>query len=92
MKCHGEIGMGDVEKFYPRINGQHYEYMVRQFEWIRDHKRRNANPEMVEQIKNFSDKDMQRSSATPLGSRCPRSSWPTRWIGRTLTSSESGAA
>ena len=59
VKCHGEIGMGDVEKFYPRINGQHYEYMVRQFEWIRDHKRRNANPEMVEQIKNFSDKDMQ---------------------------------
>jgi cytochrome c553 len=59
VKCHGETGMGDVEKFYPRINGQHYAYMVRQFEWIRDHKRRNANPEMVEQIKNFSDKDMQ---------------------------------
>jgi cytochrome c553 len=52
--------MGDVEKFYPRINGQHYNYMVRQFEWIRDGKRRNANPEMVEQIKNFPDADMQQ--------------------------------
>ena len=51
--------MGDVEKFYPRINGQHYKYMLRQFEWIRDGKRRNANPEMVEQIKNFNDEDMQ---------------------------------
>jgi len=58
VKCHGETGMGDVEKFYPRINGQHYNYMQRQFEWIRDGKRRNANPEMVEQIKGFSDTDM----------------------------------
>ncbi len=58
VQCHSETGMGDVEKFYPRINGQHYNYMVRQFEWIRDGKRRNANPEMVEQIKNFSNDDM----------------------------------
>jgi cytochrome c553 len=60
VKCHGDTGMGDVEKFYPRINGQHYNYMVRQFEWIRDGKRRNANPEMVEQIKNFTDQDMKQ--------------------------------
>ncbi|MGB5651043.1 MAG: c-type cytochrome, partial [Sedimenticolaceae bacterium] len=59
VKCHGETGMGDVEKFYPRINGQHYNYMLRQFEWIRDGKRRNSNPEMVEQIKNFTDEDMK---------------------------------
>ncbi|MEW8508437.1 MAG: c-type cytochrome [Candidatus Thiodiazotropha sp.] len=59
VKCHGENGEGDNEKFYPKIHGQHYAYMLRQFEWIRDGKRRNANPEMVEQIKNFSDKDME---------------------------------
>jgi cytochrome c553 len=58
-KCHGADGMGDAAKFYPRINGQHYNYMVRQFEWIRDGKRRNANPDMVAQIKSFTDKDMQ---------------------------------
>ncbi len=58
VKCHGENGEGNAEKFYPRIQGQHYKYMLRQFEWIRDGKRRNANPDMVEQIKNFSDKDM----------------------------------
>ncbi|MCW8943674.1 MAG: c-type cytochrome [Sedimenticola sp.] len=58
VRCHGDHGQGDVEKFYPRIEGQHYSYMLRQFEWIRDGKRRNANPDMVEQIKNFTDKDM----------------------------------
>lgn len=59
VRCHGEHGEGNREKFYPRIEGQHYAYMLRQFEWIRDGKRRNANPDMVEQIKNFTDKDMK---------------------------------
>lgn len=58
VKCHGENGRGDEEKFYPRIEGQHYKYMLRQFEWIRDGKRRNANPDMVKQIEGFSDDDM----------------------------------
>jgi cytochrome c553 len=59
VKCHGKQGEGDLEKFFPLIQGQHYKYMLRQFEWIRDGKRRNANPDMVKQIKEFSDKDMQ---------------------------------
>jgi len=59
VKCHGDNGEGHFEDFYPRLQGQHYLYMLRQFEWIRDGKRRNANPDMIEQIKNFSDKDMQ---------------------------------
>ncbi len=58
VKCHGETGLGDADKFYPKIQGQNYKYMLRQFEWIRDGKRRNANPDMVEQIKGFSDEDM----------------------------------
>jgi len=58
VKCHGEQGEGSEEKFYPRIQGQHYKYMLRQFEWIRDGKRRNANPDMVKQIQEFSDADM----------------------------------
>jgi cytochrome c553 len=59
VKCHGEQGEGHLEKFFPLIQGQHYNYMLRQFEWIRDGKRRNANPDMVKQIKEFSNKDMQ---------------------------------
>jgi cytochrome c553 len=58
VECHGESGRGDAEKFYPRIEGQHYKYMLRQFEWIRDGKRRNANPDMVKQIEGFSNDDM----------------------------------
>ncbi|HID81691.1 MAG TPA: c-type cytochrome [Chromatiales bacterium] len=57
--CHGAKGEGHKEKNYPRIAGQHYKYMVRQFEMIRDGKRRNANEDMVKQIKGFSEKDMQ---------------------------------
>ncbi|RLA08543.1 MAG: cytochrome C [Gammaproteobacteria bacterium] len=57
-ECHGKAGEGDAIKFYPKIVGQHYSYMIRQFEWIRDGKRRNANPDMVKQIKGFSDADM----------------------------------
>lgn len=59
VRCHGEIGLGDEAKFYPRINGQHYNYVVRQFEWIRDGKRRNANPDMVKQIREFTDQQMK---------------------------------
>jgi len=59
VRCHGKNGEGNEDKFFPRIQGQHYKYLVRQFEWIRDGKRRNANPDMVKQIKNFSDKDMR---------------------------------
>ncbi|HIJ21680.1 MAG: c-type cytochrome [Gammaproteobacteria bacterium] len=59
VQCHGEIGEGSQEKFYPKIQGQHYAYMLRQFEWIRDGKRRNANPDMVKQIAGFSDDDMK---------------------------------
>lgn len=57
VKCHGKTGEGNAAKFYPRIQGQHYNYMMRQFSWIRDGKRRNANPDMVKQIKNFSDEE-----------------------------------
>jgi cytochrome c553 len=59
VQCHGEIGQGNEEKYYPLILGQHYKYMLRQFEWIRDGKRRNANPDMVKQIANFTDEDMK---------------------------------
>ena len=57
VRCHGVDGAGDAAKYYPRIQGQHYEYLIRQYRWIKEGKRRNSNPDMVEQIKNFSDKD-----------------------------------
>ncbi len=59
VKCHGDHAQGNAKKFYPRLEGQHYAYMLRQFEWIRDGKRRNANPDMIKQIQKFSDDDMK---------------------------------
>ncbi len=58
-ECHGVNGEGDADDYYPRIQAQHYNYMLRQFEWIRDGKRRNASPDMVKQITGFSDRDMK---------------------------------
>jgi cytochrome c553 len=58
-RCHGETGEGDDETYMPRIQAQHYNYLVRQFEWIRDGKRRNADPAMVAQIEGFEDREMR---------------------------------
>jgi hypothetical protein len=47
-----------AEMHMPLIQGQHYLYLVRQFDRIRDGKRRNADPEMVEQIQSFTPRDV----------------------------------
>ena len=52
--CHGEDGEGIEEDVSPLIQGQHFRYLVRQFDWIRDGRRRNADKKMVKQIKGFS--------------------------------------
>ena len=58
VSCHGHAGEGDAGKFYPKDAGQHYTYLLRQAYDIRDGKRRNANPEMVDAIKDYSDADV----------------------------------
>ncbi len=57
VRCHGANGEGNGEKYYPRIQGQHYNYLLRQYKWIKEGKRRNANPDMIAQIQKFTDKD-----------------------------------
>lgn len=57
--CHREEGQGSYEMYYPRLQGQHYVYLLRQSEWIRDGKRRNANLSMVRKIAKFSNEDLQ---------------------------------
>jgi cytochrome c553 len=57
-KCHGESGEGNDKEFQPRIQGQHYEYLLRQFRWIKNGKRRNADATMVKQVKGFSERDI----------------------------------
>ena len=58
VECHGEYGEGIAEESMPLIQGQHYPYLVRQFEWIANGKRRNADAEMVRQIEGFSAEDI----------------------------------
>lgn len=56
--CHGENGEGKAEEFYPRIHGQHFRYLLRQLQWIKLGKRRNADPDMVQEFKKFSQSDL----------------------------------
>ena len=67
VECHGDHGQGNYKEYYPVIAGQTYLYLVRQFHWIKVGKRRNANPDMVKQIKGFSDFDMR--SVVDFGAR-----------------------
>jgi len=57
-KCHGENGEGSEKDFYPRIQGQHYEYIQRQMQWIKNSRRRNADEKMTDQLMGFSYGDI----------------------------------
>jgi cytochrome c553 len=55
--CHGEKGEGNAKKHMPLVQAQHYQYLVRQYRWIRIGLRRNADEEMVNQIQAFSPQE-----------------------------------
>jgi len=57
-ECHGSNGQGDDERYYPRIQGQHYLYLLRQLKWIQQEKRRNANPEMAKRVNKMKESDL----------------------------------
>lgn len=59
VECHGKHGEGNVKEHIPALWGQHYRYLVRQFEEIKIGKRRNADQEMRKQIKRFSGRDIR---------------------------------
>ena len=58
LECHGENGEGSNDGLAPRIQAQHYKYMLRQFQWIRDGKRRNASEEMTAIAGQLSDSEI----------------------------------
>ncbi len=57
-RCHGAMGEGDGDAIVPRIQSQHYSYLMRQIEAIRDGKRRNAHPEMKALIETLEEPDL----------------------------------
>jgi len=80
MDCHAGKGEGIEKDYMPLIQGQHYNYLVRQFEWIRTGKRRNADEEMVEQIQGFTNRDISAimdytSRLKPLAGRRAAPGW-----------------
>ena len=57
--CHGQYAEGNNDKDYPLLQGQHYEYTLRQLRLFRQDKRKNGNPAMLNSLKTMSDKDLQ---------------------------------
>jgi cytochrome c553 len=55
--CHGDQGLGNEAEHLPQIAGQHYAYLVRQFDAIRSGRRKNSDPRMVKQIQGFSPRE-----------------------------------
>ena len=58
VECHGERAEGSVEDHIPALHGQHYLYLVRQFIWIRDGRRRNGDKKMRKQAQSLSHRDI----------------------------------
>ncbi|MBF0154107.1 MAG: c-type cytochrome [Magnetococcales bacterium] len=44
VRCHGQKGEGDGNALLPRIQGQHYQYMVRQYDMMRNQQRHALHP------------------------------------------------
>lgn len=57
--CHGQGGEGLAAGFFPMLASQHYGYLLRELEMIRDGRRGNSNPGMVQVIKAYSVADLQ---------------------------------
>ena len=79
-KCHGKKGEGDAKEFYPSIQGQNYEYLLRQLLWIQSGKRRNANRNMVKQLQRLSKEEISAvidysSRLHPDTSKVAESGW-----------------
>jgi len=58
VECHGSEGEGSDDNIVPRIQAQHYKYLLRQFEWIREGRRRNTGGKMAF-IENFTERELE---------------------------------
>lgn len=58
-KCHGRVGEGSAEKFYPKVADQHYLYLEREIKDIASGKRRNSNQKMVNVVKKYKADEVQ---------------------------------
>lgn len=61
--CHGAQGEGRPEMFHPMVASQHYTYLLRELDLIRDGERGNSNPAMPPLLKNYSADDRRAVAA-----------------------------
>jgi len=57
--CHEDDGMGVDELLFPRLQGQHYAYLLRELNWIREGKRRNVYRGMVNRLRRIPVEDYE---------------------------------
>lgn len=57
--CHGGRGEGDRIQAYPALAAQHYGYLLREMEHIRDRTRSNSHPNMVRSVANLSRQQLE---------------------------------
>ncbi len=57
--CHGSSGQGSDADGVPRLQDQHYRYLLRQFQHIRDGKRGNADADMMAHAGKVADADVK---------------------------------
>jgi cytochrome c553 len=61
--CHGARGEGRPELFHPMVASQHYGYLLRELDLIRDGGRGNSNPAMPPILKTYSADDKRAVAA-----------------------------
>lgn len=57
--CHGTNGEGNAEDMVPLLQGQNYEYLLRQLRRIQAGVRKNANQKMREMIRSLPEKELE---------------------------------
>ena len=57
--CHGADGEGSASIFVPMVAAQHYTYLLRELEFIRNGERGNSNPAMASLLKTYTQDDLQ---------------------------------
>ena len=68
--CHGARGEGNAEEFIPRIQSQHFKYLVAQIEWVKSGRRGNADPTMHAVVQPLTD-DQIRAVADHVSRLAP---------------------
>lgn len=70
--CHGADGAGNASIFVPMVAAQHYSYLLRELEFIRNGERGNSNPAMASLLKTYAQDDLQAVADYLAQSPAPR--------------------